>query len=375
MINVFQPELRREELEAVEKVFASNWVGKGKVTREFETRFAAWLGVRPDVLRSVQCCTEGLFQAMELLGIGPDDEVVLPTISFVGAGNAIAARGARPVFCDVQARSLNPTARTIEPMLTPKTKAVLLLHYGGVPCEMDAIVDLTASSKIALVEDSACSVASRYRGRACGTMGDIGVWSFDAMKILVAGDGGMVWCRHPDLAKQAELGLNLGLGGVSGFSREGGDRWWEFEISGFGRRAIMNDISSAIAIQQLAKLPQFIARRRQIDEAYRKLLADVSWLELPPEIPDHVESSYYFFWIQSAPPRRDGLATFLRDRGIYTTFRYHPLHRVQAYGTTAGLPGADLAADRTLCIPLHHSLSDSDVDRVVSTIRAFHNRV
>ena len=371
MINVFQPSLAEEELEAVRKVFESNWIGKGKLTNRFEAEFAQHLGVQADLVRSVSCCTEGLFQAMALLGVGPGDEVILPTISFVGAGNAVASTGATPIFCDVDPRSLNVTVDTIAAALSPRTKAVMLIHYGGVPCDMDAIAALLAPRAIPIVEDSACSVSSTYKGRAAGTIGDIGIWSFDAMKILVCGDGGMVYCRTPEMAQRAEENLYLGLVTKSGFASKVDEKWWEFDISGFGRRAIMNDVSSAIGLEQIKKLPGFIARRKQIHEMYDAALADQDWLTLPPAIPNHVTSSYYFYWVQVPGGQRDAFARYMRENGVYCTFRYYPLHRVAGYGSNARLPNADRAADSTLCIPIHQSLSDADVAQIVELTRAY----
>ena len=230
MINVFQPSLGVEELAAVKKVFESNWIGKGQVTEQFEADFARFINADRTLIRSISCCTEGLFQAMPLLGIGRGDEVVLPSIGFVGAANAVAASGAQVVFCDVNPRTLNVTAETIEAKLTPKTRAILILHYGGVPCEMDAIVDLVRRRGLALIEDSACSVASRYKGKACGTFGDVAAWSFDAMKILVCGDGGMIYCRTPEMLRRAEESIYLGLTTRSGISSKAESKWWEFDI-------------------------------------------------------------------------------------------------------------------------------------------------
>ena len=371
MINVFEPALQKEELEAVRKVFESNWVGKGKVTDRFEADFAQYLRVERSLVRSVSCCTEGLFQSMTLLGIGAGDEVILPTISFVGAANAVASSGARPVFCDVDRRTLNATAEFIEQKISPRTKAVILIHYGGVPCHMDEICELLRKRRIALIEDSACSVASRYRERACGTFGEIGVWSFDAMKILVSGDGGMVYCRTPEMAQCAEEMLYLGLVTKSGFSSVIDKKWWEYETSCYGRRAIMNDISSAIGLEQLKKLSQFIARRKDVHEYYTSALSALDWLQLPPSLPPGLESSYYFYWLQMRPEVRDRLACYLRDNNIYTTFRYYPLHWVKFYGETSRLPNAEAAAETTLCIPLHQSLSDQDLEKITDCIRRF----
>jgi aminotransferase len=372
LINVFQPSLGERELEAVGRVFETSWTGKGKITAAFEEGFAAHLGVDRTHVRSVSTCTEGLFQSIALLGIGDGDDVVLPTISFVGMGNAVCAHGARPVFCDVDARTLNATAATIEAALTPRTKAISLIHYGGLPSEMDDIMALARARSIPVIEDSACSVSSTYRGRACGTIGDIGIWSFDSMKILVTGDGGMLYFADPELAHRAEEALYLGLDTRSGLASAAEQRWWEFSISSFGRRAIMNDISSAIGVQQLDRLPSFIERRREIHEAYDRELADVEALRTPPAVPADATSSYYFYWIQTERSEtRDALARHLRERNVYTTFRYYPLHRVEQYGFSGSLPAAETAAYTTLDIPIHQSMSDDDVGRVVAAIREF----
>jgi len=370
MINLFQPALGAEELSAVKQVFDSNWVGKGNVTEQFESHFAEHIGVKSTLVQSVNSCTEGLFQSMTLLGIEPGDEVILPTICFVGAANAIVACGAKPVFCDVDTRTLNPTARHIEEKITPKTKAVIILHYGGVPYQLEQICALVQQFNIALIEDSACSVASRVAGKACGTFGDIGLWSFDAMKILVTGDGGMIYCRNPELVQRAEELLFLGLQTKSGFASQDHTRWWEFEVSRPGRRGTMNDITSAIGIEQLAKLPAFIARRQEIHHYYNQALA-LDWLQLPPEIPAGIESSYYFYWVQTKPHLRDQLASYLRENDIYTTFRYYPLHWVKFYDTTTQLPQAEEAANTTLCLPIHHSLSNDDLNKIVASIYQF----
>jgi aminotransferase len=373
VINVFQPALGEEELQAVRAVFESNWVGKGKITEKFEHAFSSHLAIQHGLVRSVSCCTEGLFAAMESIGVSTGDEVVMPSISFVGAGNAVAATGARPVFCDVDPRTLNATPESVAAALTKKTKAVILLHYGGVPADVDAILPILKERGVRLVEDSACSVASRYKGRACGTLGDIGVWSFDAMKILVTGDGGMVYCSSEDEARRIEERTYLGLGcksGLVGFQSMR-NRWWEFNISCFGRRAITNDIASAIGLVQIKRLPAFVQRRKAVHEAYDTAFSGLSWLQTPPKVREDCESSYYLYWIQTEPSVRDRLAGFLKGAGIYTTFRYHPLHRVRAYRYEVTVPGAEWAAERTLCLPIHQSLSDADVDRIVDEVKSF----
>lgn len=372
MINVCQPQLGKEELSAIEKVFESNWLGKGKLTNQFENNFANHLGVDAAHVVSTNCCSEGLFLSMKIFDIHEGDEVILPTCSFVGAANAIKYCGAEIAFCDIDKRTLNTTAELIKQKITPKTKAIMLIHYGGISCEMDEIMALAKEYNLKVIEDSACGVASTYKGKALGTIGDMGMWSFDAMKILVCGDGSMLHFSSPELCEKAEKYMYFGLESKSGFSNTVDSKWWEFEISSFGHRAIMNDITAAMALEQLKKLPKFIERRKAIHNTYIEKLKDVSWLLLPPEIPDYMESSYYFFHIQLPEGDRDALASYLKKNDIYTTFRYYPLHWVEMYGHKDEVyPGAEWAALNTLCLPMHHSLSDEDIDYIVKTIKSY----
>ncbi|HEX5405930.1 MAG TPA: DegT/DnrJ/EryC1/StrS family aminotransferase [Pseudonocardiaceae bacterium] len=371
MYNIFQPSLGDEELEALRPVFAENWLGHGPRTRKFEAEFAAHLGVPAEQVVFINSATSGLFLATELLDIGPQDDVVMPSISFVGAANAVSARGARPVFCDVDARTLNPTAAHIERALTPRTKAVLILHYGGYPGDIVEIAQLCADRGIQLIEDAACAVSSRVDGRMCGTFGDIAMWSFDAMKILVTGDGGMLYVKDPDVARRAHQLAYHGLGHVSGLSASAKvpSRWWELNVTAFGRRVVGNDMTAAIGSVQLSRLPGFIQRRKEIADTFDRLLADADGVVTPPALPAGHTSSHYFYWVQLDPEIRDQVAADLLERDIYTTFRYAPLHKVAAYRSDTHLPGADRGSDRTLLLPIHQALDDTEVRTVADELR------
>jgi aminotransferase len=370
MINVFQPCLGAEELSAVREVFDSCWIGCGDRVDEFERSFAEHLGVGREQVTSTSSCTEATFLAMEVLGIGPGDEVVLPTVSFVGAANAVAATGARPVFCDVDTRTLNPTVADVVARLSAATKAVVLLHYGGLPGQVSQIAQLCGDRGVTLVEDAANAVASRVDGRACGTFGDIGVWSFDHGKIAVSVDGGMLYARDPDVAARVAKRAYFGMDRATGYAEatRTHTRWWDFEVSSFSRRSVMNDVLAAIGTVQLGKLAGFLARRRDIAARYDRLLSGIPGLLLPPAPPAGHESSYYLYWVQLDARVRDAVARELYDRGIYTTFRYPLLHKVRAYDADTHLSRAETAAARTLCLPLHQALSDRDVQLVATVL-------
>lgn len=380
MINVFQPSLGEEEVEAVRKVFASNWIGRGKLALEFESEFAKHLGVYRDQCLAISSCTEGLFLSMQLLDLKEGDEVILPSISFHGAAEAIDAGGGIPVFCDVGARTLNPSLQDIIDVYHEGyTKAIILLHYGGFPVShIHDIANFAKERNIYLVEDSACSVSSSSKNRMCGTFGDIGVWSFDAMKIMSTGDGGMMYFRDKAMCNQARNMAWLCSANQSGISSKD-DEWWKVKVDGIGRRMLMNDITAAIGLVQLGKLPGFIQRRREIHNLYDQLLSDVYWLKRPPLHASYEKPSNYFYWIQVGSAEvRTALSRHLRDMDIYTTFRYWPLHNLPFFKDRFGffwkdipLAGADRAAQVTLDLPIHQALTNDQVGYICQTIKEF----
>ncbi|MGV9693210.1 DegT/DnrJ/EryC1/StrS family aminotransferase [Streptomyces sp. NPDC003444] len=371
MINLFQPSVGQEELAAVAEVFDSRWLGHGPRTKAFEAGFAEHLGVTPEQVIFINSGTAGLFLALETLDLAEGDEVVLPSLSFVAAANAVVAAGARPVFCDVDARTLNPTADDVRRALTPRTRAVIVLHYGGYPGDVTGIADLCRERGVALIEDAACSPASRVRGQAVGTFGDLAMWSFDAMKVMVTGDGGMLYVKDPEQAARARRLAYHGLAQPSGFGyAKVSHRWWELDVPEVGRRVIGNDLTAAIGSVQLRRLPELVARRREIVELYDRELAGLEGVRTPPPLPEGHESSYYFYWVQMSPDIRDRVASDLYAAGIYTTFRYAPLHKVAAYASTGlVLPQSDRASGETLCLPLHPGLGDADVVAVAAALR------
>lgn len=371
MINVMQPSLGQEELNAIKKVFESNWIGKGKIVAEFEDIYAKHLGTTRDHVLSTNCCSEGLFSSMYLCDIRPGDEVIVPTISFIGAGNAVCSNGSKLVLCDVDRRTLNVRAEDIEKVITKKTKAILLLHFGGIPCDMDPIMSLARANGLKVIEDCAAGVCSEYKGHALGTDGDMAMWSFDAMKILVCGDGGMLHFKNPELRAKAEKYLYFGMEVKSGYENSVAQKWWEFDVSCYGHRAIMNNVTACMAIEQYKKLPTFMKKREEIHNAYNKELAELNWMDLPLALAEGNKSSYYFYHIQIKNGKRDELARFLREHDVYTTYRYYPLHRVPHYRIDKAFPDADYAADNTLCLPIHQGLTMKELDMIIDLIKQF----
>ncbi|MFD5463179.1 DegT/DnrJ/EryC1/StrS family aminotransferase [Kitasatospora sp. NPDC127059] len=372
MINVTQPSIGAEELAAVSAVFDSKWLGYGPRTEEFEELFAQHLGVSADNVLFLNSATSGLFLTMDLIGVGPGDEVVLPSNGFIANANCVVDAGARPVFCDIDEETLNPRVEDVLAVLTPRTKAVIVLHYGGYPGEVEKIAALCAERGVALIEDAAVSVASSAHGRRCGTFGDYGIWSFDARKVITTGDGGMLYVRDPEGARRARRLAYHGLEDRSSFTTATKSKhlWWSFEVEDIGRRLVGNDMTAAIGMVQLRRLGGFVERRRAIAQRYDRALAGVPGVRTPCAVPEGHESTHYFYWLRfDSQEIRDGVSEDLLAHDIYTSWRYYPLHRVQRYGATQTvLPVTDTVSDTALLLPAHQDLLDEEVDLVAREV-------
>ena len=383
MINMYQPSLGKEELKAIKEVFNSNWLGKGPKTKEFIEKFSsklidynyegiAFTSPNPENFLTISSCTEGLFQSIDLF-VKKGDEVILPSINFIAAINAIVAKGAIPILCDVNKRTLNIEVQHIEEKITPNTKAIIVLHYAGVPCDIENIAKLCKSKNIKLIEDNANSPFSKVNVKNTGTFGDVGLWSFDSMKQLVMGDGGMIYCKNPNDKEKLDKLTYLGLETKSGFSNSVDNKWWEFNVSSPSRRSITNDIQAAMGIEQLKKIDSQITKRKLIHDTYSNELKSLNWLDVPLNLPIGITSSYYMYHIQLKNSKdRDKLAKYLKQNKIYNSFRYYPLHWVKYFKLNKiNLPNTEYAANNTLCIPLHQGLKQDDVSYIIETIKKF----
>jgi dTDP-4-amino-4,6-dideoxygalactose transaminase len=371
-IQLFRPDFGPAEHDALRAVLASGWVGRGAKTAAFERAFAQHLCVAAENVMAIPSATDGLFLSVAHSNLGPGDEVIMPTISFIGAAQAVASVGATVRLCDVDPHTLNPSLENLDAVRTPRTKAVILIHYGGVPCDMREIMSWANAHEIVVIEDSACSPISTLDGRACGTFGDFAMWSFDSMKMMSTVEGGALYVK--DVALMAELRrvCALGMSSTAGHASSSAERWWEFDVAAPGRRTIFNDAAAALGLVQLERLPAMLVARERIVARYNMRLRDVAGLDVPPPAWQRAVHSHYFYWVQLTDGRRDALAVHLRNKGIYTSFRYFPLHRTTLFGGgNEALHGANYAADNTLNLPCHSLLPDADVDEVCDVILDF----
>ncbi|MEW6005103.1 MAG: DegT/DnrJ/EryC1/StrS family aminotransferase [Stygiobacter sp.] len=371
MIPIFSNTLGEEELIAIQKVIESRWIGLGPKTKEFENEFAKKINTNYCLM--VNSASAATYLVLKAFGIGQNDEVIIPSINFVACSNSVIELGAKPVFADVDPNYFTLLPEEIDRLKTDKTKAIILLHYGGHPINYDAIKDV--SDEILIIEDSANSILSKYKGKYCGTLGDAGFFSFDAMKTLSTGDGGAIVIKnkayYDKLISLRYLGLALKkTSGIDSF-KEKEKQWWEIELDSISNRFLMNDIAAAIGIEQLKKLESFIEKRKMIWNSYQKELKDIEQLILPPEPLANTESSYYLYWLRVKNNLRDKLAKYLVENDIYVTFRYYPLHLIKYYNYKINLPESEKIVAESLNIPLHQNLTENDIEIIINTIKKF----
>lgn len=368
-INVMQPWLGPEEAAAVAEVLASGWVAQGPRVRAFEEAFAARQQAAHAV--AVSSCTTALHLALVVAGVGPGDEVVVPSFSFIATTNAVAYVGATPVFADVEVATGNLTAATVEPHLTPRTRAVIGVDQGGVPLDLDPLRALCDPRGITVVEDAACGAGSTYHGRPVGAGAAITAWSFHPRKLLTTGEGGMLTTPDTAWADRARR-LREHAMSVSAADRHGSvlAPAETYDEVGFNYR--MTDLQAAVGLVQLGRLDAMVARRRALAARYQAALADVPGLRAVAD-PPHGTGNYQSFWVEVGdeyPLDRDALlaqlaaADISARRGIMAAHRQPPWR-----GLPADLPVTDRLTDRTLILPLFHDLTEADQDRVIGALQ------
>jgi len=368
MISVFGSCVGREELEEIATCLDKQWMGIGPKTAEFERAFAERRGLPGMVL--LDSGSNSLYVALRLLDLAPGSEVIVPSWTWIACGHAVVIAGCKPVFCDVDYETQNLTAATVEPRLGPRTAAIMAVHYAGRPVRLDELQGLG----LPILEDAAHAVDSTLQGKPCGGIGEVGIYSFDAIKNLATPEGGGVTARDPERLARAKLLRYCGIG-KSGFEASAERRrWWEYHVGEYSLKFLPNDINASIGLAQLRKLDRLQAVRRSIWETYQRELAGLDWLTTPPEPAPDERHSYFTYLVRITNGRRDQLAGYLYEQGVYTTVRFHPLHLNAIYGCAERLPVCERLNEEALNLPLHPMLSDGDVDKVIQTVREFGKR-
>ncbi|MCE9644493.1 MAG: dTDP-4-amino-4,6-dideoxygalactose transaminase [Chloroflexi bacterium] len=346
--------------------------GDGPFTKKCHAFLEGGLGVNKALLTT--SCTHALEMSAILLDIQPGDEVIVPDFTFVSTVNAFVLRGARPVFVDVRSDTLNLDETRLEAAITPRTKAIVPVHYAGVACEMDTLMEIASRHKVAVVEDNAHGLFGTYKRKYLGTFGSMASQSFHETKNFSCGEGGALLINDPLLAERAEIIREKGTN-RSRFFRGQVDKYTWVDI---GSSYLPSDILAAFLFAQFEQREKIQGHRKQVWEMYKAALT--GWAEKHgvqmPHIPDGCEQAYHMFYMLLPDlDLRQKLIMYLRERGIYSVFHYLPLHLSdmgQGYGYKAGdCPVTESISDRLIRLPFHNALTGNDQEQVIDTILDF----
>lgn len=365
--------IEEEEKRAVLEVLESGWLTTGPRAREFELAFAKYVGASHAI--AVNSCTAALHLALAALDIGEGDEVILPTMTFAASGEVVLYRNARPVLVDCKPGTFHIDPEEIVRAITPRTRAILPVHFSGSPCDMDRILEIAETHNLHVVEDAAHSLPASYRGKMVGTIGDVTCFSFYATKTLTTGEGGMITTENAELADRMRI---LSLHGISrhAWNRYAANGTWRYEILEAGYKYNLSDLQSALGLAQLGKCTAMREARAHVAQEYARQLQNVAAFELAATLPDS-EHAWHLYVVQVNPAalriHRDQVIQELKDRGIGCSVHFIPLHLhplYQSLGYRRGqFPNAEERFDRCISLPIFPDMSQGEIELVVEALR------
>jgi dTDP-4-amino-4,6-dideoxygalactose transaminase len=364
-------EIGAEELSAVERVLRSKWLSMGEVTREFEEAFAAFIGVKHAI--AVTNATAALHLAHMALDISQGDEVIVPSLTFVATANSILYNGGRPVFAEIQgAHDLNISPEDIVRRITPRTRAITVVHYGGYVCDMPEIMAIAERHGLAVIEDAAHAPGASLAGRKAGTFGEIGCFSFFSNKNITTGEGGMVVTNNDELASRLRLMRSHGMTTLTWDRHQGHAHSYDVVALGYNYR--IDEMRSALGLAQLKPLEERNAERHRIVRQYRTELSGVNGISIPFEKVQSESVHYIFPVLIDNPARRLDFMRRLKAQGIQTSIHYPPIHLFEYYRKSFGYAPGDLPVTEDVCakevtLPLYPTMDESTVKFVCDAVR------
>ncbi|MPZ78683.1 MAG: aminotransferase class I/II-fold pyridoxal phosphate-dependent enzyme [Deltaproteobacteria bacterium] len=369
-----QPDIGEAEIESVVETLRSGWLTTGPKAKRLESDFARYLGVRHAI--AVNSCTAALHLALEAVGVREGDEVILPTMTFAASAEVVLYLKAKPVLVDCRADTLNIDAEKIAQAITKRTKAIMPVHFGGQPCDMNEIMEIARRHDLKVVEDAAHALPAQYQGKWIGAIGDATCFSFYATKTITTGEGGMVTTGNDEVAERMRM---MSLHGISHdawkrYTKEGS---WYYEILSPGFKYNLTDIAAAIGIEQLKKCDELWEARQRIAMIYRNAFAKLEEIRFLAYRKD-VQHAWHLFVIQlnleSLKIDRNRFIESLREKEIGASVHFIPLHFHPYYRDNFGyqrqeFPNASAAFERIISLPVYSKMTEADVERVIVAVK------
>jgi len=362
-ITIFNTFINHSAYISVKKVLDSTYLSEGKLVKEFEARLSTELGWKNPV--ALNSGTSALHLAVTLAGIQPGDEVICPAQTFVATALVVLHERAVPVFADIQYKTGNIDPKSVESKITDNTKAIIAVHWGGYPCDMDEIHEIAKRHNLIVIEDAAHAPGATYKGRSVGSISKFTCFSFQAIKHINTGDGGALCCKNEDEAQKALIKRWFGIDRANSEPSVLGERVYDIDSAGY--KYHMNDYAAALGLANLDGFSERLQRRRRIAEKYRKELSQVSGLELFDASPDR-ESAYWLFGMHVE--RREDFIRALQSRGVTASVVHLRIDRNSCFGgLRKDLPSQARFNETQIHIPIHDGLSDDDVDHIIQSVK------
>jgi perosamine synthetase len=367
MIPLFKPSVGEEELNAIREAFKSGWIGLGPKTEEFESAFANYIGTKFAV--GMNSCSAALHLSLMLLDI-QGKEVITPSMTFVSANHAILYNGAIPVFADICPDTLTVNPEDIKRKITRKTKAIIVMHYGGHPCDMEPILDIAHKKGIIVVEDAAHACGAEYKDKKVGTFGDLACFSFHAVKNLTTGEGGMITTSNENFVRRLKRLRWSGITKDTWSRAEKAKKYfWYYDVEELGYKYHMSDINAAIGLVQLKKVDRLNDIRRTISMRYNKEFNDLGWLEIPI-VKEYVKCAHHNYVVKLS--HRNRFIKHLQNKSIATGVHYIPNHHYLMYKKfKADVPVTEKIWKKIVTLPLYPDLTEENINKIIDTVTSF----